>query len=141
MSKFDLTIQLCSLFCYFKFVAEREKEIAQKKKMGLTVDEDPDGEALEKIENPLDEAAKFVNSLEKWCGDKLETHLLSFEVFYKKKKFLRALHALKKSLDQTTSHHQVHYNLIQLSLVNGMNCYYYHIISTFLFNGFLLCFS
>jgi len=98
--------------------ANREKEIAQKKKLGQPVDEDPFGEALEKIENPLDEAAKFVSSLEKWCSDRLETHLLSFEVFFAKKKYLRALRALVKSAAQHSSHHQVHYNLIKLALVN-----------------------
>jgi len=98
--------------------AELEKEHAQKRRAGLTVDDDPDGEALEQVKNPLDEASKFVSSLEKWCSNRLETHLLAFEVFYKKQKYLRALRALKKCLSMDSSNPIAHYQTIQLSLVN-----------------------
>lgn len=95
-----------------------EKEQAQKKKAGLPFDDYPDGIALEKVENPLNEAAKFASSLEKWCGDRIQTHLLSFEVFYNKKIFLRALRAVKKSLAMDPSHYLAHYQAIQLALVD-----------------------
>jgi len=99
--------------------AELEKENAQKKRAGLPVDDDPNGEALEKVENPINEAAKFVTSLEKWCSDRIETHLLSFEVYFKKKKYLRALRALKRCLAMDSSNPCAHYQRIQLALVDA----------------------
>merc|ERR1712137_86284 len=101
---------------------KRKAELAKqnsKKKVGGTTDDDPDGYQLTKIDNPMEEAAKFASSLEKWCSDRLETHLLSFEVFYKKMKYLRSIRALKKAIAFGATHFLVHYQTIQLALVDS----------------------
>ena len=95
-----------------------EKEL-QKKKKTPTTDEEAEYAKLEGVENPLNEASKFAASMEKWCSDKLDTHLLSFDVYIKKKKYLLALRALKRSIAMDSDHHQVHYNKIALSLVDS----------------------
>mmetsp|Transcript_22425 Transcript_22425/g.38323 ORF Transcript_22425/g.38323 Transcript_22425/m.38323 type:complete len:767 (+) Transcript_22425:46-2346(+) len=97
--------------------ADKERERAKRKKQGG--DEDPDGELLEEIEDPLAEAAKFALSLEKWCSDRLDTHLLCFEVFYKKKKYLRSLRSIKKALEMDPSNPIAHNQLIQLALIDA----------------------
>ncbi len=43
------------------------------------------------VENPLGEAMKYLKLLQDHSGDSLETHLLAFEVFFRKQKHLLAL--------------------------------------------------
>merc|ERR1712137_98254 len=97
---------------------ERQKQASKKKNAG-PVDEDPEGKKLTDIEKPLDEASKYAASLTKWCGDRLETHLLAFDVYSRKSKWLLALRALKRSVAIDPNHPDVHYNKIILANVNS----------------------
>ena len=60
-------------------------------------DADPDGVALAATEDPLGEATKLIRRLESAAGDRLETHLLAFEVYLRKGRLLLALRALKRA--------------------------------------------
>ena len=56
-------------------------------------------EKLATPENPLDEAAKFLEPLLQLAKNKVNTHLLAFEIYYRKGKVLMMLQAIKKALD------------------------------------------
>ncbi|KAL3840920.1 hypothetical protein ACJIZ3_025511 [Penstemon smallii] len=62
------------------------------------VDQDPHGEKLLQVEDPLVEATKYLKLLQKHSSDSLETHLLSFEVNMRKQRILLALQAVKHLL-------------------------------------------
>mmetsp|Transcript_28646 Transcript_28646/g.46406 ORF Transcript_28646/g.46406 Transcript_28646/m.46406 type:complete len:923 (-) Transcript_28646:67-2835(-) len=62
----------------------------------VPADDDPAGEKLLQVEDPLKEATKYLKNLQEYCGDKLETHLVGFEVYMRREKLLLALRAVKK---------------------------------------------
>lgn len=53
-------------------------------------------EKLERCEKPLDEAMRFLQPLEDFAANSLETHYLGFEVYYRRKKYLLMLRCLKR---------------------------------------------
>jgi len=77
--------------------ADGKKKAEAKKKGGHKEDDDPDGEALAKVENPLDEATKYVALLQEHSGGLMETHILSVEVYARKGRLLKCLQALKRA--------------------------------------------
>jgi hypothetical protein len=62
----------------------------------------------------LGEAMKYLKLLQDHSGDSLETHLLAFEVFFRKQKHLLALQAVKRQLQLDSSSPDVHRCLIRL---------------------------
>ncbi|XP_024374282.1 N-terminal acetyltransferase A complex auxiliary subunit NAA15 isoform X1 [Physcomitrium patens] len=78
------------------------------------VDTDPDGDKLLHVEDPLSEALKYLRLLQEHSADALETHLLAFEVYFRKGKKLLALQAVKKQLVLDPSSPDVHRCLIRL---------------------------
>lgn len=64
--------------------AGKEKGGTPKKQSGSSAqkekDADPDGEQLAKVAEPLAEAVKLVRMLKEHSGDRLQTHVLAFEV-------------------------------------------------------------
>jgi len=86
----------------------------KKKPKPAPVDEDPDGEALWNVDDPLGEATKFLSILRANCPQQLDAHLLACEVYLRKKKFLLVLQALKKATQISPNHPQVHQNKIRL---------------------------
>lgn len=86
---------------------EREKQEEQGKQQhqkAKNPDVDQDGpkeeelvpEKLARPENPLEEAIKFLKPLQLIASDNIETHLLGFEVYYRKGKLLLMLQCLKR---------------------------------------------
>nr|XP_024371729.1 N-terminal acetyltransferase A complex auxiliary subunit NAA15-like isoform X2 [Physcomitrium patens] len=78
------------------------------------VDTDPDGDKLMNVEDPLSEALKYLRLLQEHSADAIETHLLAFEVYFRKNKKLLALQAVKKQLALDPSSPDVHRCLIRL---------------------------
>ncbi|KAG0580042.1 hypothetical protein M758_4G144800 [Ceratodon purpureus] len=78
------------------------------------VDTDPDGDKLMHVEDPLSEALKYLRLLQEHSAYALETHLLAFEVYFRKGKKLLALQAVKKQLALDPSSPDVHRCLIRL---------------------------
>nr|CAH7719044.1 unnamed protein product [Callosobruchus chinensis] len=52
---------------------------------------------LARVEDPLDQAIKFLQPLQRLAKDRIETHLMAFEVYYRKKKVLLMLQSLKRA--------------------------------------------
>ncbi|KAI3463358.1 hypothetical protein Pfo_020021 [Paulownia fortunei] len=77
------------------------------------VDLDPHGEKLLQVEDPLVEATKYLNLLQKHSSDSLDTHLLSFEVNMRKQKVLLALKAVKHLLRLDADNPDTHRCLIK----------------------------
>lgn len=76
------------------------------------VDDDPDGEKLIHISDPLEQASKFSKLLQDHSADALETHSLAFEIYFRKKKILLAFRAVKRQLKLDPDNPIVHRNLI-----------------------------
>ncbi|XP_004506868.1 N-terminal acetyltransferase A complex auxiliary subunit NAA15-like [Cicer arietinum] len=77
------------------------------------VDPDPHGEKLLQVEDPLSEAVKYLKLLQKNSPDSLETHLLSFELYTRKRKILLAFQAVKQLLRLDADHPDSHRCLIK----------------------------
>ncbi len=63
--------------------ASKEKGGTPKKQAGVAAkekDTEPDGDQLAKFAEPLEEYVKLVRTLKEYSADRLQTHLLAFEV-------------------------------------------------------------
>ncbi|KAL3676814.1 hypothetical protein R1sor_026762 [Riccia sorocarpa] len=76
------------------------------------VDDDPDGEKLLQASDPLEQGIKYCKLLQENSPGALETHLLAFEIYFRKKKILLAFRAVKTQLKLDASNPNVHRNLI-----------------------------
>ncbi|KAJ3614790.1 hypothetical protein NHX12_018360 [Muraenolepis orangiensis] len=54
--------------------------------------------AQKKVENPLEEAVKFLTPLKHLVRDKIDTHLLAFEIYFRKEKYLLMLQSVKRAV-------------------------------------------
>ncbi|XP_054164071.1 N-alpha-acetyltransferase 15, NatA auxiliary subunit-like [Oppia nitens] len=64
-----------------------------------------DTKKLERPESPLAEAIKFLTPLQMLSKERLETHLLAFEIYYRKNKVMLMLQSLKRAVKMTDSSH------------------------------------
>lgn len=108
--------------------AEKKQEVKGKK-----IDEDPDGLKL-LTETPLEDATKILNDLLLYSNDRLNTHLLSMEVYLRKQKYLLVLRSLKKALSISPGHPAVHTLLITflkaIDTAKDLNSVVAHVIAT-----------
>jgi hypothetical protein len=58
--------------------------------------------------SPLTEARKFLEPLQRLLSESLKTHVLSFEVYIRQKKYVLAFKALKQAQRVDQSHPDVH---------------------------------
>ncbi|KAF9128228.1 N-alpha-acetyltransferase 16, NatA auxiliary subunit [Mortierella sp. 14UC] len=82
----------------------------------VKVDEDPEGTKYTKCEDPLGEALKFLQPLQQLASDRIETHLMAFEIYVRKNKLLLALKALLKSIKIDANHATLHEQLVRFAL-------------------------
>ncbi|XP_056138193.1 N-alpha-acetyltransferase 15, NatA auxiliary subunit a [Lampris incognitus] len=85
--------------------AEKEKQLKNQKKKKEEDDEEIGGpkeelipDKLAKVENPLEEAIKFLTPLKNLVRDRIETHLLAFEIYFRKEKYLLMLQSVKRAV-------------------------------------------
>ncbi|KAK7929692.1 hypothetical protein WMY93_006087 [Mugilogobius chulae] len=85
--------------------AEKEKQLKNQKKKKEDDDEEIGGpkeelipDKLVKVENPLEEAVKFLMPLKHLVKEKIDTHLLAFEIYFRKEKYLLMLQSVKRAL-------------------------------------------
>ncbi|XP_074650017.1 N-alpha-acetyltransferase 15, NatA auxiliary subunit-like [Tubulanus polymorphus] len=108
---------------------ERQKAEADKKEQNKPKPQDVelDGpkeeelipERLEKPEKPLEEAIKFLKHLQLMANQKIETHCLSFEVYFRKGKLLLMLKAIKRGYAVEPNHPHLHTCIVRfIKLVN-----------------------
>ncbi|XP_030892436.1 N-alpha-acetyltransferase 16, NatA auxiliary subunit isoform X3 [Leptonychotes weddellii] len=102
--------------------AERERQQKNQKKKRDEEEEEASGlkeelipEKLERIENPLEEAIKFLIPLKNLVADNIDTHLLAFEIYFRKGKFLLMLQSVKRAFAINSNHPWLHECLIKFS--------------------------
>ncbi|KAM6291583.1 N-alpha-acetyltransferase 16, NatA auxiliary subunit isoform 2-T2 [Porphyrio hochstetteri] len=102
--------------------AERERQQKNQKKKRDEEEEETSGpreelvpEKLERVENPLEEAIKFLIPLKNLIGDDIETHLLAFEIYFRKGKFLLMLQSVKRAFAIDSNNPWLHECLIRFS--------------------------
>lgn len=99
---------------------EEKKAEHQKSKSGGNTDdvdnhptEDLDPSKLERTEEPLAEAIHFLKPLQSLAPQRIQTHLMAFEIYIRKGKPLLMLQALKRALNLEPSHPELHTCLIR----------------------------
>uniref|UniRef100_A0A673IPS5 N-alpha-acetyltransferase 15, NatA auxiliary subunit n=1 Tax=Sinocyclocheilus rhinocerous TaxID=307959 RepID=A0A673IPS5_9TELE len=100
--------------------AEKEKQLKNQKKKKEDDDEEIGGpkeelipEKLARVENPLDEAVKFLTPLKNLVKNKIDTHLLAFEIYFRKEKFLLMLQSVKRAYAIDPDHPWLHQCLVR----------------------------
>lgn len=76
-------------------------------------DPDPDGAQLAHVADPLAEAVKYLELLQEHAPQQLATHVLAFDVHFRRSKLLLALQALKRQLRLEPDSPDVHRCLIR----------------------------
>ncbi|XP_036310668.1 N-alpha-acetyltransferase 16, NatA auxiliary subunit isoform X6 [Pipistrellus kuhlii] len=102
--------------------AERERQQKNQKKKRDDEEEEASGlkeelipEKLERIENPLEEAIKFLTPLKNLVAGNIDTHLLAFEIYFRKGKFLLMLQSVKRAFAIDSNNPWLHECLIKFS--------------------------
>ncbi|KAK1886095.1 N-alpha-acetyltransferase 15 NatA auxiliary subunit [Dissostichus eleginoides] len=86
----------------------RNKQRRAQKKEELIPDK------LVKVENPLEEAVKFLMPLKHLVKDKIDTHLMAFEIYFGKvEKYLLMLQSVKRALAIDPDHPWLHQCLVR----------------------------
>ncbi|XP_063046142.1 N-alpha-acetyltransferase 15, NatA auxiliary subunit a [Engraulis encrasicolus] len=100
--------------------AEKEKQLKNQKKKKEEDDEEIGGpkeelipEKLVKVECPLEEAVKFLTPLKNLVKDSIETHLLAFEIYFRKERYLLMLQAVKKAFSIDPDNPWLHQCLVR----------------------------
>uniref|UniRef100_A0A8C2DA31 N(alpha)-acetyltransferase 15, NatA auxiliary subunit b n=1 Tax=Cyprinus carpio TaxID=7962 RepID=A0A8C2DA31_CYPCA len=100
--------------------AEKEKQLKNQKKKKEDDDEEIGGpkeelipEKLARVENPLDEAVKFLTPLKNLVKNKIDTHLLAFEIYFRKEKYLLMLQSVKRAYAIDPDHPWLHQCLVR----------------------------
>ncbi|XP_034354100.1 N-alpha-acetyltransferase 16, NatA auxiliary subunit isoform X1 [Arvicanthis niloticus] len=101
---------------------ERERQQRNQKKKREEEEEVTSGhreefvpEKLEKVDNPLEEAIKFLTPLKTLVADNIYTHLLAFEIYFRKGKFLLMLQSVKRAFAIDSNNPWLHECLIKFS--------------------------
>ncbi|XP_023685420.2 N-alpha-acetyltransferase 15, NatA auxiliary subunit-like isoform X1 [Paramormyrops kingsleyae] len=99
---------------------EKEKQLKNQKKKKEEDDEEIGSpkkelvpEKLAKVENPLEEAVKFLTPLKNLMKNKIDTHLLAFEIYFRKEKFLLMLQSVKRAFTIDPEHPWLHQCLVR----------------------------
>ncbi|XP_043927634.1 N-alpha-acetyltransferase 16, NatA auxiliary subunit [Protopterus annectens] len=102
--------------------AERERQQKNQKKKKDEEEEEPSGpkeelvpEKLERVEHPLEEAVKFLTPLKNLAADHIDTHLLAFEIYFRKGKFLLMLQSVKRAFSLEPNNPWLHECLIRFA--------------------------
>ncbi|XP_059371959.1 N-alpha-acetyltransferase 15, NatA auxiliary subunit-like [Carassius carassius] len=100
--------------------AEKEKQLKNQKKKKEEDEEEIGGpkeelipEKLAKVENPLEEAVKFLTPLKNLVKNKIDTHLLAFEIYLRKEKYLLMLQSVKRAYSLDPDHPWLHQCLVR----------------------------
>uniref|UniRef100_A0A8C9Z3Y8 N-alpha-acetyltransferase 15, NatA auxiliary subunit n=1 Tax=Sander lucioperca TaxID=283035 RepID=A0A8C9Z3Y8_SANLU len=101
--------------------AEKEKQLKNQKKKKEDDDEEIGGpkeelipDKLVKVENPLEEAVKFLMPLKHLVKDKIDTQLLAFEIYFRKGwQYLLMLQSVKRALAIDPDHPWLHQCLVR----------------------------
>lgn len=89
-----------------------KKEQHNKSRQQQNADGDPEAPQLDELipeklarpEKPLEKAIEFLKPLQTLAKDKIETHLMSFEIYYRKNKLLLMLQSIKRAMNIDPDH-------------------------------------
>ncbi|MEE6471071.1 hypothetical protein FKM82_009170 [Ascaphus truei] len=102
--------------------AERERQQKNQKKKRDEEEEETSGpkeelvpEKLERVETPLEEAIKFLAPLKSLAANNIHTHLLAFEIYFRKGKFLLMMQCIKRAFSIDGNNPWLHECLIRFS--------------------------
>ncbi|EDV46699.1 N-alpha-acetyltransferase 16, NatA auxiliary subunit [Drosophila erecta] len=101
--------------------AQVKREQHQKSKQPANQETDPDApqldelvaEKLERTDDPLEKAIDFLKPLQHLAKERIETHLLAFEVYYRKNKLLLMLQCIRRARAVDPAHPEVHSCIIR----------------------------
>ncbi|EPY87256.1 hypothetical protein CB1_000258023 [Camelus ferus] len=77
-----------------------------------------------RTENPLEEAIKFLIPLKNLVADNIDTHLLAFEIYFRKGKFLLMLQSVKRAFAINSNNPWLHECLIKFSKSGAKMMYF-----------------
>ncbi|XP_049878339.1 N-alpha-acetyltransferase 15, NatA auxiliary subunit [Pectinophora gossypiella] len=63
---------------------------------------------LARVEDPLEQAIKFLQPLRILAADRINTHLMAFEIYYRKERPLLMLQSIKRAWQLDANHHHLH---------------------------------
>lgn len=103
--------------------AQVKREQHQKSKQQANQEADPDApqldelipEKLERTDEPLEKAIDFLKPLQQLAKERIDTHLLAFEVYYRKNKLLLMLQSIRRAQALDATHPQVHSCIIRFT--------------------------
>lgn len=98
-----------------KAAGNNAKDAKKKSRREAAADPDPDGEQL-LAKDPLAESWRFVSLLQDYAGNDVQTHLLAYDVAWRKKKALLCLQALKRALFVDPENPDVIKRLVEFSV-------------------------
>lgn len=98
-----------------------KREQHQKSKQQANQETDPDApqldelipEKLERTDEPLEKAIEFLKPLQQFAKERIETHLLAFEVYYRKNKLLLMLQSILRARAVNPEHPVLHSCIIR----------------------------
>ncbi|KAF9353908.1 N-alpha-acetyltransferase 15, NatA auxiliary subunit [Mortierella sp. NVP85] len=93
--------------------AQADQEILKK---GGKIDEDPEGLKYTNTTDPLGEALKFLKPLQELAAERIDTHLMGFEIYIRKNKLALALRELLKSIKIDANNATLHEQLVRFAL-------------------------
>lgn len=92
--------------------ARHDKEHDKENPSSEPAIEKLDPKKLERPENALTEAIKFLTPLQMLANKRIETHLLAFEIFYRKGKIMLMLQSLKRAVRIDPTNATLHRQLV-----------------------------
>ncbi|CAK9804652.1 N-alpha-acetyltransferase 15, NatA auxiliary subunit [Anthophora plagiata] len=73
-------------------------------------------EKLERVEDPLEQAIKFLQPLQELASNRIETHLMAFEIYIRKSRTLLMLKSIKRAHDLDPNNPDLHTCLVRFML-------------------------
>ncbi|XP_076767135.1 N-alpha-acetyltransferase 15/16 isoform X2 [Xylocopa sonorina] len=73
-------------------------------------------EKLERVEDPLEQAIKFLQPLQELASNLIETHLMAFEIYIRKGRTLLMLKSIKRAHDLNPNNPDLHMCLVRFML-------------------------
>ncbi|XP_046747968.1 N-alpha-acetyltransferase 15, NatA auxiliary subunit [Diprion similis] len=70
-------------------------------------------EKLERSEDPLEQAVKFLQPLQELASDRIETHLMAFEIYFRKGRTLLMLQSIKRAHNLDSNNPDLHSCLVR----------------------------
>ena len=103
--------------------AQVRKEQHNKSRQQQNAELDPEAAQLDELipdklarpEDPLEKAVEFLKPLQMLAKDRIKTHLLAFEIYFRKNKLLLMLQSIKRALNIDSTNLTLHSYIIRFN--------------------------